>query len=88
MLTDRNGHVGFDRAGGIDLNIDAAEHSEKLTAALDDVHRYVRNGRRDRADLKRILHNYGIPNDAGIGDTIAAATLYEVTRITNRIFPA
>ena len=47
---------------------------------LDRMAEILRRGRRDRNAVRRIVHEYGIPNDAGIADTIVSRTVDSVER--------
>ena len=47
---------------------------------LDRMAEIVRRGRTDRNAIRRIVHEYGIPSDAGIAATIVERTIESVNR--------
>jgi hypothetical protein len=51
---------------------------------LDRMAEIVRRGRTDRNAVRRIVHEYGIPNDAGIIDTIVDRTVESVSNAVHR----
>jgi hypothetical protein len=65
--------------GSVPTKVSACK-SESLPKedVLDRMADIVRRGRRDRNAIRRIVHEYGIPNDAGIGETIVDRTVESV----------
>lgn len=81
-------HHALSRFVTSDETTDRAREIEQTSYAdqrLDDIVRVVRNAKRDKKTLDRIVRQYGISNDAGIGDTITADTVKVVRDIAKMI---